>query len=111
MEVNSISAFLIDVSKQGYIAIDFYDGSIMYDLQNKVTTICDIDFFRESPSQNDMGQMWGSSRFMSPEEYELGLRWMRLQMCLLWAKWDSLFLQIAIETSQRGLYQRKAIMF
>jgi serine/threonine-protein kinase len=67
-----ISAFLIDVFKQGYIAIDFYDGSIMYDLKNKITTICDIDFFRESPSQNDMGQMWGSSRFMSPEEYELG---------------------------------------
>jgi serine/threonine-protein kinase len=67
-----IIAFLIDVSKQGYIAIDLYDGSIMYDLQNKVTTICDIDFFRESPSKNDMGQMWGSSRFMSPEEYEFG---------------------------------------
>lgn len=32
--------------------------------------ICDIDFFRKSPAVNDMGRMWGSARFMSPEEYE-----------------------------------------
>ena len=33
---------------------------------------CDIDFHRKAPAKNDMGKMWGSSRFMSPEEYELG---------------------------------------
>lgn len=64
--------FMIDIAKTGYVAIDFYDGSIMYDMQRKVVTICDIDFFRKSPAVNDMGRMWGSSRFMSPEEYRLG---------------------------------------
>lgn len=64
--------FMIDIAKMGYVAIDFYDGSIMYDMQRKVVTICDIDFFRKSPTINDMGRMWGSSRFMSPEEYRLG---------------------------------------
>lgn len=34
--------------------------------------ICDIDFFRKSPTVNDMGRMWGSSIFMSPEEFKLG---------------------------------------
>jgi serine/threonine-protein kinase len=67
-----ISVFLRDIAEQGYTAIDFYDGSIMYDAVMKKTTICDIDFFRANPAVNDMGQMWGSSRFMSPEEYELG---------------------------------------
>ncbi|KLU72553.1 MAG: hypothetical protein RHS_1794 [Robinsoniella sp. RHS] len=68
----SIIDFLIDTAKMGYVAIDFYDGSIMYNRLNKTTNICDIDFFRKSPSSNDMGQMWGSARFMSPEEYKLG---------------------------------------
>lgn len=44
----------------------------MYDTSRKVVAICDIDFFRKSPTVNDMGRMWGSSRFMSPEEYKYG---------------------------------------
>ena len=44
----------------------------MYDFQNGKTTICDIDLFRKQPCINDMGRMWGSSRFQSPEEYQLG---------------------------------------
>ncbi len=64
--------FLEAVAGMGYVAIDFYDGSIMYDRTRGLTTVCDIDFFRKSPSVNDMGRMWGSSRFMAPEEYELG---------------------------------------
>lgn len=64
--------FLIDIAAMGYVAIDFYDGSIMYDTSRKIVTICDIDFFRKSPTVNDMGRMWGSSRFMSPEEYQYG---------------------------------------
>ncbi|MGL4453182.1 MAG: serine/threonine protein kinase [Sarcina sp.] len=60
------------VAEKGYVAIDFYDGSIMYDFKSNKTTICDIDFYEKSPVINIMGQMWGSSRFMSPEEFELG---------------------------------------
>ena len=60
------------VAEKGYVAIDFYDGSIMYDFKRNKTTICDIDFYDKSPLINTMGTMWGSSRFMSPEEFELG---------------------------------------
>ena len=67
-----ILSFFDYVASAGYVAIDFYDGSIMYDFDNKHTTICDIDFYRKIPCKNDMGRMWGSSRFMSPEEYKLG---------------------------------------
>lgn len=64
--------FFAYVAKENYVAIDFYDGSIMYDFADGKTVICDIDFFRERPCVNDMGRMWGSSLFQSPEEYCLG---------------------------------------
>lgn len=67
-----IMDFMEYIAEKNYVAIDFYDGSIMYDIERQKTTICDIDFFRKSPTVNDMGRMWGSSLFMSPEEYELG---------------------------------------
>lgn len=69
---NDISSFFEYVISQGYVAVDFYDGSVMYDFEKNKTTICDIDFFRKAPCVNDMGRMWGSSRFMSPEEFVLG---------------------------------------
>ena len=60
------------VEKSNYVAIDFYDGSILYDFVNDETRVCDIDLYEEKPFYNNMGRLWGSSRFMSPEEFELG---------------------------------------
>jgi aminoglycoside phosphotransferase (APT) family kinase protein len=68
---NDVMDFHIHVIKQGYVAIDFYDGSIMYDFDKKKTLICDIDLYSKMPYINTMGRMWGSSRFMSPEEFTL----------------------------------------
>lgn len=66
-------SFLDTVSKNGYVAVDFYDGSIMYDFLRDTTTICDIDFFRKKPTFNDMGvDYWGTKRLKSPEEYVYG---------------------------------------
>ncbi|MGV3463702.1 MAG: serine/threonine protein kinase [Heyndrickxia sp.] len=67
-----ILAFHQFVLEKGYVAIDFYDGSIMYDFPNKKKIICDIDAYSKIPYINSMGRMWGSSRFMSPEEFEKG---------------------------------------
>ncbi|MCI8441125.1 MAG: serine/threonine protein kinase [Provencibacterium sp.] len=64
--------FLRHVHACGYMPVDFYDGSILYDFESGRTTVCDIDFFRKKPCRNDVGRMWGSSRFMSPEEFLLG---------------------------------------
>ncbi len=60
------------VADNGYVAIDFYDGSVIYNFETDTTIICDIDHYEKEPFQNNMGRMWGSSRFMSPEEYEFG---------------------------------------
>ncbi|OMC99004.1 serine/threonine protein kinase [Paenibacillus sp. FSL R5-0636] len=60
------------VEYRGYVAVDFYDGSILYDFVNDGTKICDIDYYRLKPTVNDLGEnFWGSSRFKSPEEFSL----------------------------------------
>ena len=64
--------FHAHVAKQGYVAIDFYDGCIMYDINTARTVICDIELYAKMPYVNTMGRMYGSSWFMSPEEFELG---------------------------------------
>lgn len=65
-------SFLESVSKSGYVAVDFYDGSIIYDFISHTTTICDIDFFTKKPAQNHMGEnYWGTKRVKAPEEYLL----------------------------------------
>ena len=65
-----VLSFLEYVNDRGYVAIDFYDGSIMYDFSTDTTTICDIDFFRKAPVINDKGIEWfGTKRLKAPEEY------------------------------------------
>jgi len=59
------------VCANGYVAIDFYDGSIMYDFESEKTVICDIDFYQKIPYRGEMG-LWGSTRFVSPEECKKG---------------------------------------
>ncbi len=70
--VNVLFSFLNLVAEKNYVGVDFYDGSMMYDFDTDTTTICDIDFFREKPTINDMGEdYWGSKRLKAPEEYIL----------------------------------------
>jgi len=69
---DDILSFHVHVAKKGYVAIDFYDGCIMYDFNKGKTTICDIEMYKKSSVTNTMGRMYGSSRFMSPEEFQLG---------------------------------------
>lgn len=56
----------------GYVGIDIYDASFLYEFSQQRITVCDLDFCRPKPVTNTLGRMWGSSRFMSPEEYQLG---------------------------------------
>jgi len=71
--INAIFEFLLFVEQRNYVAVDFYDGSILYDFNTDRTKICDIDFYRKKPTVNDIGgHFWGPKRFKSPEEYILG---------------------------------------
>lgn len=55
-----------------YVGIDIYDASFLYNFDEESITVCDLDVCPRQPFTNTMGRMWGSSRFMSPEEYQLG---------------------------------------
>jgi serine/threonine-protein kinase len=69
---DEVLAFHNHAAKQGYVAIDFYDGCIMFDFDKDKTIICDIELYEKVPAKNNRGRMYGSSRFMSPEEFKLG---------------------------------------
>ena len=65
----AILDFHARVAAAGYVAIDFYEGGILYDFARETVMICDIDLYAKRPYVNRMGRLWGSSRFMSPEEF------------------------------------------
>jgi len=62
-----VLAFHVHVAERGYVAVDFYDGSILWDETAQRTIICDIDFYRRRPATGS-ADLWGSLRFVSPEE-------------------------------------------
>lgn len=72
--IDKIFKFLILVNKKGYIAVDFYDGSLMYDFDKHIIKICDVDLFKfaRQVKNIDGEQYWGSPRIKSPEESKRG---------------------------------------
>jgi serine/threonine-protein kinase len=58
----------------GYVAVDFYDGCLIYDFDTHKLQVVDLDHYHRGPFLNEMGRMFGSSRFMAPEEFEMGAR-------------------------------------
>ncbi|HWD37568.1 MAG TPA: hypothetical protein VG944_01855 [Fimbriimonas sp.] len=60
------------LARAGWIASDFYDGSLIYDFQARCLFVVDLDHYHHGPFKNTMGRMFGSTRLMAPEEHELG---------------------------------------
>ena len=58
--------------QRGWIAVDFYDGSLMYDFEHRAVHVVDLDNYHLGAFTNQMGRMFGSTRFMAPEEFERG---------------------------------------
>ncbi len=62
----------VGLSGAGWIAVDFYDGALMYNFESGQLRVMDLETYRDAPFHNEMGRMFGSTRFMAPEEFELG---------------------------------------
>jgi serine/threonine-protein kinase len=56
----------------GEVAGDFYDGCLLYDFTTARLSLVDLDHYSPGPYRNVMGRMFGSSRFMAPEELTAG---------------------------------------
>ncbi|MGW6278141.1 hypothetical protein [Kribbella sp. NPDC055071] len=56
----------------GWVEGDFYDGALLYDFTTRQLTAMDLDTYHRGPYRNTMGRMFGSTRFMAPEQLSLG---------------------------------------
>lgn len=76
LPARSITDCLDDVfdvhHRLGRIAVDFYFGSLMYRFEDRRIHLVDLDHYVTEPFRNEMGRMFGSKRFMAPEEHTLG---------------------------------------
>jgi len=65
---SDILDFHVFAAGKGYTAVDFYDGSILWDFANRRTVICDIDFYTKGSAYGNEA-LWGHMlRTASPEE-------------------------------------------
>ncbi len=62
----------LQLAAAGWIAEDFYDGCLIYDFAQMRLHVIDLDGYHHGPITNTTGRRFGSSRFMAPEEFELG---------------------------------------
>ena len=60
------------LAQLGWVAVDFYDGCLIYNFDRQELHVVDLDHYSKAPFINEMGRMFGSSRFMAPEEFERG---------------------------------------
>ncbi len=60
------------ISDKGFVAVDFYDGCIMFDFETERTCVVDLDEYRPGPFRLEADRLPGSRRFMAPEEYAKG---------------------------------------
>lgn len=63
-----------DIVSQGWIAADFYDGCLLFDFASHALHVIDLDHYWTAPFVNEAGRLPGSSRYMAPEEFEIGAR-------------------------------------
>src|SRR5262249_53158182 len=72
--LDAIFELHVQLARSGWVAVDFYDGCLIYDFAAERVAVVDLDMSPAGPFQNDMGRMFGSTRFMAPEEFERGAR-------------------------------------
>ncbi len=62
----------LTLAEAGFVAVDFYDGCIIYDFERHRTYLCDLDEYRPGPFVLEDERLPGSRRFMAPEEWQRG---------------------------------------
>jgi serine/threonine protein kinase len=62
------------VARAGFVAVDLYDGCVIYDFAARRAVLCDLDEYRPGPFTVEGDRLPGSRRFMAPEEHRRGAR-------------------------------------
>jgi serine/threonine-protein kinase len=70
--VDTVFDLHVVLARAGWVAGDFYDGCLLYDFASSEMRVIDLDTYHRGPHTNTVGRMFGSTRFMAPEEFTLG---------------------------------------
>jgi serine/threonine-protein kinase len=70
--LDAVFALHTEIVCAGWVTQDFYDGCLLYDFASDRIRVVDLDMYQDAPFHNNMGRMFGSDRFMAPEEYARG---------------------------------------
>jgi hypothetical protein len=62
----------VAVEAAGHVAVDFYDGAVLYDFALGAVHLIDLDEYRRGPFPVEGERLPGSRRFMAPEEFQRG---------------------------------------
>ena len=60
------------ITESGFVAVDFYDGSMLYDFDARRMHLIDLDEYAPGPIVVDGDRMPGSRSYMAPEEWRRG---------------------------------------
>ncbi len=60
------------VAAAGYVAVDLYDGCVLYDFAAHTLRLIDLDLYRSGPYVLDGDRAYGSSSYQPPEEVRRG---------------------------------------
>jgi hypothetical protein len=61
----------VALAAAGFVSSDFYDGSLLYDVERRQVALIDLDEYRLGPFVT-VEPPYGSKRFMAPEEQAVG---------------------------------------
>lgn len=62
----------VEVARSGLVAVDFYDGCVLYDFDRDDVWLIDLDEYRSGPFVVDVDRLPGSTGYMAPEEFVRG---------------------------------------
>ncbi len=66
--IDAIYSAHVEITREGFVAVDLYDGSLHYDFDRRRMRLIDLDEYRPGPVQVPDEPLPGSTRFRSPEE-------------------------------------------
>lgn len=62
----------VAVVDAGFVAVDLYDGCVLYDFERRRVALIDLDHYQPGPYVLEADRQLGSSSYMPPEEFTRG---------------------------------------
>lgn len=60
----------VAVTGAGFVAVDLYDGCLIYDFDRRHLSVIDLDMYRPGPYRLESDRQYGSRTYMAPEEWQ-----------------------------------------